>query len=189
MGHDTLEGDLIKVRKHFDTLREQTLLKCQTLKKLKDGARDLELQSKSNAQEDTPVTRNIRMLENRLDKALIKFNEAQSIKRTYEQIVKRLREERIGFDHQLTALERTFAAKQRGYEEERRRRDLELRERHQMVQLRKQTLGTFQRHESARQQNIYDEHVPNDGQGPVVVKSTTLQRSKERTEQRTKIDI
>ena len=42
----------------------------------------------------------------------------------------------------------------------------------------------------ARQQNIYDEHVPNDGQGPVaVVKSTTLQRSKERTEQRTKIDI
>jgi hypothetical protein len=128
----------------------------------------------------------------------------QSIKRTYEQIVKRLREERIGFDHQLTALERTFAAKQRdyeellllsgdanharevaqselshvrnGYEEERRRRDLELRERHQMVQLRKQTLGTFQRHESARQQNIYDEHVPNDGQGPVaVVKSTTLQ--------------
>jgi hypothetical protein len=132
--------------------------------------------------------------------------------------VKRLREERIGFDHQLTALERTFAAKQRdyeellllsgdanharevaqselshvrnGYEEERRRRDLELRERHQMVQLRKQTLGTFQRHESARQQNIYDEHVPNDGQGPVaVVKSTTLQRSKERTEQRTKIDI
>ena len=100
----------------------------------------------------------------------------QSIKRTYEQIVKRLREERIGFDHQLTALERTFAAKQRdyeellllsgganharevaqselshvrnGYEEERRRRDLELRERHQMVQLRKQTLGTFQRHES-----------------------------------------
>lgn len=216
--HDTLEVDLIKVRKHFDTLREQTLLKCQTLKKLKDGARDLKLQSKNNAQEDTPVTRNIRMLENRLDKALIKFNEAQSIKRTYEQIVKRLREERIGFDHQLTALERTFAAKQRdyeellllsgdanharevaqselshvrnGYEEERCRRDLELRERHHMVQLRKETLKTFQRRESARKQNIYDEPIPTDSQGPVaVVKGTTLQRSKERTEQRTKIDI
>lgn len=216
--HDTLEVDLIKVRKHFDTLREQTLLKCQTLKKLKDGARDLKLQSKNNAQEDTPVTRNIRMLENRLDKALIKFNEAQSIKRTYEQIVKRLREERIGFDHQLTALERTFAAKQRdyeellllsgdanharevaqselshvrnGYEEERCRRDLELRERHHMVQLRKETLKTFQRRESAHKQNIYDEPIPTDSQGPVaVVKGTTLQRSKERTEQRTKIDI
>lgn len=28
--------------------------------------------------------RNIRILENRLDKVMIKFNEAQSIKKTYE---------------------------------------------------------------------------------------------------------
>mgnify|MGYP001259689500 CR=1 FL=1 len=34
-------------------------------------------QSKKPNLEDSPVTRNIRMLENRLDKALIKFNEAQ----------------------------------------------------------------------------------------------------------------
>lgn len=94
--------------------------------------------------------------------------------------MKRLREERIGFDHQLAALERTFAAKQRdyeellllsgdanharevaqselehvrgGYEEERRRRDLELRERHQMVQLRKQTLERIQKREKMRQE-------------------------------------
>merc|ERR1719240_1852253 len=57
------------------------------------------------------------MLENRLDKAMIKYNEAQSIRKTYEQIVKRLKEERIGFDNQLAALERTYAAKQRDYEE------------------------------------------------------------------------
>lgn len=77
-----------------------------------------------------------------------------------------------------------------GYEEERCRRDLELRERHHMVQLRKETLKTFQRRESARKQNIYDEPIPTNSQGPVaVVKGTTLQRSKERTEQRTKIDI
>ena len=31
--------------------------------------------------------------------------------------MKRLREERIGFDHQLAALERTYSAKQRDYEE------------------------------------------------------------------------
>jgi len=59
-----------------------------------------------------------------------------------------------------------------------------------MVQLRKETLKTFQRRESAHKQNIYDEPIPTDSQGPVaVVKGTTLQRSKERTEQRTKIDI
>jgi hypothetical protein len=57
------------------------------------------------------------MLENRLDKAMIKYNEAQSIKKTYEQIVKRLTEERVGFDNQLSAIERTLAAKQHDYEE------------------------------------------------------------------------
>jgi len=38
------------------------------------------------------------MLENRLDKAMIKFNEAISIKKTYEIILKRLKEERIAYD-------------------------------------------------------------------------------------------
>lgn len=53
------------------------------------------------AESDVTVQQHIRMLENRLDKALIKYNEAQSIKRTYEQIVRRLREERITFDNQV----------------------------------------------------------------------------------------
>jgi len=72
-----LEVDLLKARKQFDTLREQAMIKNQLLENLKDGVRDLELQSKKPNLEDSPVTRNIRMLENRLDKALIKFNEAQ----------------------------------------------------------------------------------------------------------------
>lgn len=86
--------------------------------------------------EDSPLTRKIRDLETRLDKAMIKYNEmqvgvraracvracsapnlrvllqhTQSIKKTYEQIVARLTEERVGFDNQLAALERTVAAK------------------------------------------------------------------------------
>lgn len=218
-----LEVDLLKARKQFDTLREQAMIKNQLLENLKDGVRDLELQSKKPNLEDSPVTRNIRMLENRLDKALIKFNEAQSIKKTYEQIVKRLREERIGFDHQLAALERTFAAKQRdyeellllsgdanharevaqselehvrgGYEEERRRRDLELRERHQMVQLRKQTLERIQKREKMRQE-IAAQEAGELGPGgeqelKVALTNASMQStlSKERMEQRTKIDI
>merc|ERR1740117_1697637 len=61
--------------------------------------------------------RQIRVLENRLDKAMIKYNEAQSIRKTYEQLTKRLKEERIGFDTQLAAIERTLKAKERDYEE------------------------------------------------------------------------
>merc|ERR1712190_633639 len=64
-----------------------------------------------------PEMRQIRVLENRLDKAMIKYNEAQSIKKTYEAIVKRLKEERIGFDNQLAAIEHTLKSKERDYEE------------------------------------------------------------------------
>jgi chromosome segregation ATPase len=51
------------------------------------------------------------MLENRLDKAVIKYNEAQSIRKTYELIVKRLQEERLTFDNQLANFEKTLKTK------------------------------------------------------------------------------
>ena len=75
----------------------------QQLQALKDVVKDLELEAVEPSREDTPLTRNIRLLENRLDKAMIKYNEAQSIRKTYEQIVRRLKEERIGFDNQLVS--------------------------------------------------------------------------------------
>lgn len=106
-----------KVRKQHDDLRHRVQSQTTLLEELKDSVKDLELESKKPSLEDTPETRKIRMLENRLDKAMIKFNEAQSIRKTYEQIVKRLKDERIGFDNQLAAIERALAAKQHDYEE------------------------------------------------------------------------
>mmetsp|Transcript_9292 Transcript_9292/g.30193 ORF Transcript_9292/g.30193 Transcript_9292/m.30193 type:complete len:556 (+) Transcript_9292:219-1886(+) len=167
--HGVSTYDVVKMRKQFDVVIEQSSWKRCALEKLKDGIRDLELQVKPLVSEDSPTKRNIRMLENRLDKTLIKYNEAQSIQKTYEQIVERLREERVSFDHQLAALERMFMVKRRDYEEllllsndahharevaqielervrvgygeERRRRSNELSERHQMVQVRMQSIG------------------------------------------------
>ena len=55
--------------------------------------------TKFGGHEESSLMRNIRILENRLDKVMIKFNEAQSIRKTYEQIVKRLKEERVGYDN------------------------------------------------------------------------------------------
>lgn len=89
-------------------------LEAQTLN---DQLRDLQRHAKRPAAQESPLTRQIRILENRLDKAMIKYNEAQSIKRTYEQIVKRLKEERINFDHQLSAIEETLRAKSSDYDE------------------------------------------------------------------------
>lgn len=61
--------------------------------------------------------RKIRIFENRLDKAMIKYNEAQSIRKTYEQIVKRLKDERVGYENQLSAIERSLKGKEHDYEE------------------------------------------------------------------------
>jgi len=67
--------------------------------------------------DDNPQMRTIRMLENKLDKAMIKYNEAQSIRKTYEMIVKRLKDERIGYDNQLSAIEQSLKGKQHDFEE------------------------------------------------------------------------
>jgi coiled-coil domain-containing protein 151 len=61
--------------------------------------------------------RTIRVMENRLDKAMIKYNEAMSIKKAYELIVKRLREERIGYDNQLSAIEQSLKGKESDFQE------------------------------------------------------------------------
>jgi len=132
--------------------------------------------------EDTPTTRRIRMLENRLDKAMIKYNEAQSIRKTYEQIVKRLKEERVGFDNQLMALERTLAAKEHDFQEllllstdaqhardvtqqelervrntyqsAKRARERDVRERQEIVQIRTEVTNRMQQREQAREDII-----------------------------------
>ena len=112
---------------------------------------------------------------------MIKYNEAQSIRKTYEQIVKRLNEERIGFDNQLQAIERTLKAKQHDslelqqmchdanhareiakaelaqcrhqYEEMKKQREKELAERKQYVQARVEMTHRLEKRESIRRIN------------------------------------
>lgn len=171
----TLRKEVLGRRAEYDSLRVTSGKRKRELSKLRDEAKACELEATQPNQDDTPLARQIRLLENRLDKAMIKYNEAQSIRSTYEHIVKRLKEERIGFDNQLTALERTVQAKQRDYEEllllsgdashardvaqqqlhvarcdyEEKRigREGELRERHQTIKVRKQMIERQKRKE------------------------------------------
>ena len=48
---------------------------------------------------------------------MIKYNEAQSIQKTYEQVVKRLKEERVGYDSQLAAIEESLKGREHDFEE------------------------------------------------------------------------
>jgi hypothetical protein len=186
------------------------------LEGLRDSVKNLELDSQRPHMEDNESTRTIRGLENKLDKAMINFNEAQSIRKTYEQIVKRLKEERVGFDNQLAAIERTLAAKQRdyeellllagdanharesalgeldkvraGYEEERRMRERELRERHQVVQVRRTMLERHKQREKMR--NSLADRADEETKASAELSAVTQQMiENERMETKNKIDI
>lgn len=211
-----IEREVDRLRKIHDEFKTKAARLGQEYDKLKDQIKDLELDSKRPHMEDNEYTRRIRSLENKLDKAMIKFNEAQSIRKTYEQIVRRLNEERVGFDNQLAAIERTLAAKQRdfeellllagdskharetalgelervrmGYEEERKRRDKDLRERHQVVQLRRQMLERMKQREKLRHQLAgakTQADVAADNASTASQKSIAL----EKLESRNKVDI
>ena len=87
-----------ELKKRYDDLKQSAVRKTRELENRLDSIRDLEVDAVDPASLDSDTTRLIRTLENRLDKALVKFNEARSISQTYEQIIKRLTNERVGFD-------------------------------------------------------------------------------------------
>jgi len=115
-----LEGvqhEVMGLQRKVDAVRAENAKRNHNIQQLDVKLSELMVGSKLHTSEASPEMRQIRVLENRLDKAMIKHNEAQSIRKTYEAIVKRLKEERIGFDNQLAAIERTLKAKERDYEE------------------------------------------------------------------------
>ena len=185
------EAELTKVEQALTLLRQRqnqvscgNQAKAKALKQLEDELRDLQRSSSRPAHEANPLMRQIRTLENRLDKAMIKYNEAQSIRKTYDQIVKRLKEERVNFDNQLGAIEATLHAKEHDYEElllmshdashakdvaraelvklqslvaeERKARDKELNERRNAVSAREEMAQRMQDREKARQDIVLE---------------------------------
>ena len=87
------------------------------LKKLKGKMEELKNERSALGNDNNPLMQSIRQLENKLDKAMIKYNEAMSIRKTYEMIVKRLQDERVGYDNQLAAIEKNLRGKEHDYEE------------------------------------------------------------------------
>jgi len=61
--------------------------------------------------DDHPMMRQIRTIGNRLDKAMIKYNEAVEMGVTYELVLTKLTEERLGYEKQLRQVERSLKQK------------------------------------------------------------------------------
>jgi chromosome segregation ATPase len=103
-------------RRELDKQRFLTKTLRTSLTNMQDKLKDVE-SNKISYIEESPLMRNIRILENRLDKVMIKYNEANAMRDTYEAVVKRLKEERIGYDNQVTAIERSLKGKESDFEE------------------------------------------------------------------------
>eukprot|EP00003_Mantamonas_plastica_P008078 TRINITY_DN1697_c0_g1_i1.p1 TRINITY_DN1697_c0_g1~~TRINITY_DN1697_c0_g1_i1.p1 ORF type:complete len:471 (-),score=211.43 TRINITY_DN1697_c0_g1_i1:9-1421(-) len=117
-----LDQKVIDMRARYNEMILKRKKKEEKVSELEDQLREIEKEqsaseSASTLAENSVVSRQIRDLENRLDKAMIKHNEAQSIHNTYKQIKDRLKEERLQFDNQLQAIEQTLAAKETDYNE------------------------------------------------------------------------
>merc|ERR550537_1417001 len=109
--------ELNQLRHKMDSVQNEAKKKMLVCDQLEDKMNELAMNAVAPSTENDGSMRHIRVLENRLDKAMIKYNEAQSIRKTYESIVKRLRDERVGFDTQLAGIEKTLKAKEHDYEE------------------------------------------------------------------------
>lgn len=108
---------MFQSRRLLDSLKTANEEKEATIGTMNEKIEELSNEGKPILQDASPMMQKIRQLENRLDKSLIKHNEAMAVRRTYEQIVKRLRDERVGFDNQLAAIEKTLKSKEHDFQE------------------------------------------------------------------------
>ena len=98
-------------RLKLDEARNKKLKSKELWKKNSEKYNELKAEAKLISDDNNPYVKRIKLLENKLDKAMIKYNEAMSIRRTYEQILARLKEERAGYDNQIAAIQKSLKAK------------------------------------------------------------------------------
>eukprot|EP00049_Salpingoeca_infusionum_P018250 m.356401 g.356401 ORF g.356401 m.356401 type:complete len:507 (+) comp17535_c0_seq1:264-1784(+) len=96
-----------------NTLQHQCAQIEKRMAKLEDQLLELRLEEQGQKGDggSAPVMQRLRTLENSLDKAELKHQEAQHIGKTYQQIIHKLEQDRLQFDNTIAALEK--ALKQR----------------------------------------------------------------------------
>jgi len=112
-----LDEQITALRRKHDELVHANMEKRSDLDRLQDKLADLTKEAQLPSESENPIMREISALEARLKKAVSKYEDAFEVRQTYEQIVKRLKEERIGFENKLEARELALRAKEADYEE------------------------------------------------------------------------
>jgi hypothetical protein len=110
-------AELYTLKRRLNCLKDEVAQKEKHFTSLKDKLAELKTNAAGTSDLNSQDMRQIRTLENRLDKVGLKYNEARSIGHTYMNIVQRLREERVGFDKHISDLEQMVSAKEKDYED------------------------------------------------------------------------
>jgi len=108
----TMKEKITQAKMRRNTLRHEATQKERRLEELRKQLHELELEEvhqEKNSGGGSAEMQKLRTLENRLDKATIKFNEAQHIGKTYKQIIRKLEQDRLHFDNNISDLEKTLA--------------------------------------------------------------------------------
>lgn len=108
---EKLTFEVNELKKRYNELKHVSKLRQLDLTKRNDELRDLERDGQ-RASADNPLARQIRVLENKLEKATLKCNEAAAFRKTYDHIINRLKDEKNHFDVQLQQSMTTLKAKE-----------------------------------------------------------------------------
>ncbi|KAG9397529.1 Chromosome partition protein Smc [Carpediemonas membranifera] len=99
-----------RLRKSIDVEKHRTQAIRSEMTKIAEEQQRVDIEASDPRNTDTGVGQKMKVLEDGLDKATIRYNEAKSMQKTYNQIVECLRSERVSFDSQLAELENSCQA-------------------------------------------------------------------------------
>eukprot|EP01135_Chromosphaera_perkinsii_P007863 Nk52_evm55s1020 gene=Nk52_evmTU55s1020 len=116
---EKLDKKVFSMRKKMDEVHVNLMKKYKQVTELEDMDNQLtndDAVIQSNAKE-SELAKTTRSLENRYDKAQIKYQEALSIKKTYAEIIARLKSEQMTYDSRLADTEKVIAHKRKEVQE------------------------------------------------------------------------
>ena len=114
---DKCERDTLRMRNRCDEAMAKFRSQESELLKKQDQLRDINLEAQTAGGDSAPGMKEIHELENGLDRVMIKYNEAMSVRKTYEHIIEKLSEQRLLFDASLHELEAAIKTKDREYQD------------------------------------------------------------------------
>ncbi|KAK7198699.1 hypothetical protein NESM_000833800 [Novymonas esmeraldas] len=105
---DLLHNKMCVLKRSLNAVKGKNAELLKEIERAAEENRFIQQEGNGVLEEDSSVAQKIRALENRLDKCLVKHNEVQTIRRTYETLLERLQLEQAGFNTQVSSTEQAL---------------------------------------------------------------------------------